>query len=334
MAFTPMDTGYKPEFALGAWVAGENAANQRALAQEELIKNYLANQRETSIQPLDKSIKETEAARAEMGRSSPMLDAYQRGYVGQADSQQVAGNVAKALEPFKVNAEKQALENEANKQGILFTIQDIDKKLSTGGSTDDQGLLVPFSPQQKVFMQKKRTELVDSLKSTPEFAQKKELSDDKLASALEIAQLKALHAQQIAEARKAQDKAENESQMLAWAHRTATNPNAPAELKTQAKAMIDSVAMRKLMGSAQGWATGLDVPQISGQPAAPTPVQKAQAAVGQSPAATAPQTFADSIRQDANPIASLVQKSGEKYEPNIYEYRVVDGKVQKRKKGN
>ena len=45
-----IETGYKPEFGLGAWFAGENAANTEAANEEELIKSFLANQRERQMQ--------------------------------------------------------------------------------------------------------------------------------------------------------------------------------------------------------------------------------------------------------------------------------------------
>lgn len=53
MALTNINTGYTPEFALGAMYAGENAATNRMGNQLEIIKNFLANQREQQMQPLD-----------------------------------------------------------------------------------------------------------------------------------------------------------------------------------------------------------------------------------------------------------------------------------------
>ena len=53
MALPTIDTGYKPEFGLGAVYQGFNAANAEQGAELELIKQFLANQREQSMQPLD-----------------------------------------------------------------------------------------------------------------------------------------------------------------------------------------------------------------------------------------------------------------------------------------
>ena len=53
MALPMIETGYKPEGALGGVFAGFNAANAEQGAELELIKQYLANQREVSSQPID-----------------------------------------------------------------------------------------------------------------------------------------------------------------------------------------------------------------------------------------------------------------------------------------
>ena len=86
-----IETGYKPEFGLGAVYQGFNAANADNSAELEIIKQFLANQREQQMQPLDVNIKQTESDRATVGRSPEMLDAYQRGYIGQNNSQDAAG---------------------------------------------------------------------------------------------------------------------------------------------------------------------------------------------------------------------------------------------------
>ena len=53
MALPMIETGYKPEFGLGAVYQGFNAANADMSAEEELVKQFLANQRERQMQPLD-----------------------------------------------------------------------------------------------------------------------------------------------------------------------------------------------------------------------------------------------------------------------------------------
>lgn len=59
MALPMIETGYKPEFALGALYQGINAANAEQSAQEEILKQYLANQREQRMMPLDIEAKQT-----------------------------------------------------------------------------------------------------------------------------------------------------------------------------------------------------------------------------------------------------------------------------------
>ena len=53
MALPMIETGYKPEFGLGAVYQGFNAANADNSAELEIIKQFLANQREQQMQPLD-----------------------------------------------------------------------------------------------------------------------------------------------------------------------------------------------------------------------------------------------------------------------------------------
>lgn len=68
-----IDTGYKPEFSLGALYQGMNAANADMSAQEELIRQFLANQRETAMHPLDVGIKQFEANKANVQNTPEML---------------------------------------------------------------------------------------------------------------------------------------------------------------------------------------------------------------------------------------------------------------------
>lgn len=96
MPISTVETGYKPQFALGAAYAGENAAYQEAGNQLELIKQYLANQREQQTQPLDLQVKQMEAARAQQAMSPEMLDAYSKGYIGQMQTQEAAGKTKMA----------------------------------------------------------------------------------------------------------------------------------------------------------------------------------------------------------------------------------------------
>ena len=107
-----INTGYTPEFGLGAFFAGQNAANTQAANEEELARLFLANQRELSMQPLDVQRKQLEvpgleydAALARAKRSDPnYIPKVLQGYIGQMDSQIAAGRGAMATEPSKTAA--------------------------------------------------------------------------------------------------------------------------------------------------------------------------------------------------------------------------------------
>ena len=58
-------TGYTPEFGLGAFFQGVNAANADAFNEEELLKQRLANQQSQVMNPLEARLKELSIAPAE-----------------------------------------------------------------------------------------------------------------------------------------------------------------------------------------------------------------------------------------------------------------------------
>jgi len=201
-----IETGYRPEGALGALYAGQNAANAQSMNDEELSKLFLANQiqqqqfqQNQQTNPLDitrmqnaNDISGYEAAYAKAKQASPdYIPMNILGQMGQMRSQDTASKIGEALMPTKIASEKGQQENEAAKQGVLWTMQDIDKKLAAGGDVDAAGNVVPMTPNQIGFMTNKRKELENQLKSTPEFAQKKEIADDKAASAASAAQIRA-----------------------------------------------------------------------------------------------------------------------------------------------
>ena len=45
MAFNPIETDYRPNFGLGAYYQGINAANAKQLTEEDILKAFLANQK-------------------------------------------------------------------------------------------------------------------------------------------------------------------------------------------------------------------------------------------------------------------------------------------------
>lgn len=201
-----IDTGYKPEFGLGAYFAGQNAANAEDLNREELIKNYIANQQAREnlnqsgqMNPLliaeqrnKNTIGDYDAALATEKNLSPtykkMLLA---GTEGQMQSQINAAEKGKALLPFQIAAEQAAAETEKNRQNVLWTMQNIDRQLADGGGTDASGNIVPFTPGQIGFMKQKRDELTKQLETTPEWKGKFDLQAEELASRERIAAMNA-----------------------------------------------------------------------------------------------------------------------------------------------
>ena len=146
-----IQTGYTPEFSLGAFFAGENAANTEAANEEELIKSFLANQRERQMQPidvekaqlgLDPARYESQLAQAK-SRDPKYIQEQLRGQIGQMQTQAAAGEKAKTLLPFSINAERGTLENTAEDNSLMQQFKQIDGLIRQGGDVDpSSGLLV------------------------------------------------------------------------------------------------------------------------------------------------------------------------------------------------
>lgn len=170
----PMATGWQPEWGLGAYVAGQNAAMQEAANQEEQIKNYLANERERTMQPLDTRVRESEAAIADAKKKDPE---YIKGLlgmtIGQGKSMQAGGDKAQALLPFQIAADRSKLQQEQTSNDLLKQVSDLDSLLSSNGYTNPEtGEVTPFTPQQRAWTEKKKQELVDLLGNDPKQAAK------------------------------------------------------------------------------------------------------------------------------------------------------------------
>jgi len=189
MAYQEISTGYKPEFTLGGLYHGFNAANAEDLSQEELLKQYLANQREQQMQPLDiekaqltnqgigfdMSGKQLAAEQADLQRTPAMLqgfiDSKQAGY----DEANRKNKVGQLLQPF---VEQQVPLEQGAKTAqldIAKQIADIDKVLA--GGADPYGNVA--APNQLPLWEKERAALVTRLGNTPELAGKTALENTK-----------------------------------------------------------------------------------------------------------------------------------------------------------
>lgn len=135
MALPMIETGYKPEFGLGAVYQGFNAAHADMSAEEELVKQFLANQREQQMQPLDINVRKTDSARADVQRTPAMLDALARGYIGQMNSQDAAGRKAMETAQSDIDLTNAGNRNKLTTEQFLARLNELKKtKIEGGGS--------------------------------------------------------------------------------------------------------------------------------------------------------------------------------------------------------
>ena len=110
-----IETGYKPEFALGALYQGQNAANAQSQNEEELIRMFLANQHSIQNDPIleDRNRADLVSARYGAKRDQAKMDDPQfipqllAGEKGQWQSTEASGAKAKALLPFEMALAKE-----------------------------------------------------------------------------------------------------------------------------------------------------------------------------------------------------------------------------------
>lgn len=101
MALPMIETGYKPEFGLGAVYQGFNAANADMSAEEELVKQFLANQREQQMQPLDMK-------KANLTNEGMVFDNMKKNLEG---NQALVQNTVPMLRKFRENKEAEYNKN-------------------------------------------------------------------------------------------------------------------------------------------------------------------------------------------------------------------------------
>ena len=141
-----VQTDYTPNWGLGAVYAGENAAMQEAANKEELIKNFLANQRERQMQPLDVDVRAQEAGLARAKMADPEFNKwYLEMTKGQGKTMGAAGDLAQATNPLRIQNEKQSLETAGLMGNLMKRLTEL--KQGAGG----QGGTIGFNmqPQQQ-----------------------------------------------------------------------------------------------------------------------------------------------------------------------------------------
>ena len=189
MAINNIETGYKPEFALGAMYAGENAATNRMGNQLDIIKQFLANQREQAMQPLDITkaqltnegmasenlIKAFQGAQAQSQNTPEMLKAFvdstRAGYNKNIRQDQVDA----LLQPDKLRAapfQGQTMVDNARAGADMSGNQ-----TSAVTGVDRSGNVL--SPMQRQTAQKAYESAVPIMGNTPEFWGKNEIENTK-----------------------------------------------------------------------------------------------------------------------------------------------------------
>lgn len=182
MALPMIETGYKPEGALGGVFAGFNAANAEQGAELELIKQYLANQKAQQMDPIDiaQAQQTLDAGKYKVGQE------YQQGMTdtirGQGMSNLAAGQTAAGLQPFRQKTEQLDLERQQGDLRNQSQIQMIDDALNDNEAK--------FQPGVREMLQQRRLGLVERFKNTPKFAGQRELVETKTDSNEFIAELK------------------------------------------------------------------------------------------------------------------------------------------------
>ena len=243
-----IDTGYKPEFSLGALYQGMNAANADMSAQEELVRQFLANQREASLQPIDVAQADQNLL-ASMYKSDPR---YQRGMVdmieGQGMSNLASGQTAKGLQQFTQNEKQAELEKSTLENNLL--------KMMFGGVTTQYD--PTKSDNERIAGAQQATALTGTLAEIdPKFQQQKTLIGLKGDEALEQ-----IDARQRAKDAAAEEKRSDPKykEQLAIAFRTVADPNATPQQKYEAEMFIHLDRQSRLASNPAAYTQKLDLP--------------------------------------------------------------------------
>jgi hypothetical protein len=138
------DTGYKPQFALGALYHADNASDAQFGNQLDFVKQLLSNYKQEQEIPLDLQVKSYEAALAKAKELSPTyIPKALEGYEGQMNSQIAAGN--KSMQTWESVANVENLKNET--EGRKLGLQNLLYKLKEGNVAKVAAGEVPQSGQ-------------------------------------------------------------------------------------------------------------------------------------------------------------------------------------------
>ena len=317
MGIENIATGYKPEFALGALYHGFNAGSADNASQLANLIQEQALQKSRIGDPLDliKQFYEAQLANAK-SQSPDYIPMQLSGQIGQMQTQEAAGKTAQALQPFKQKAEQAQLENAQAKDTLFGNMyrgmvkqhdQSLDpnvREAAAQGASILAGSLAENDPkyiQQKGLLGMKGEQNLD-------------LEEMRQAGRIRIASLKpdAIRG----------DKTAQEALVKELQRMRATGEISPAEYAAELTELQNAILAAKVQ---PGQELDPNNPALKGL-FKPKPAQQGYTA----PVANGTQ----SVTPVPASLQSQVEASGVAYEPSKYDYRVVEGKVQRKLKGN
>jgi hypothetical protein len=144
MAMQMMDTAYRPDGPLGALFSGMNSASAEEDQKQNLIREFLANQREIQAQPFDQMGKEYDGRLAQAKMNDPNYIPWTlKGQTGQMMSQDAAGRGKQATYENDVALANQTSQNAFANGEMEAKMNALRKIRSEGGSG------FTMSPQQQ-----------------------------------------------------------------------------------------------------------------------------------------------------------------------------------------
>lgn len=137
MAIQQMETGYKPEFGLGALYSGWNAGNTMRSNEEELLRQILANKQKEQEMPYDLAVKRLAGNEADTMNTPESIMQKIQGILGLAKQQQAQGQTAQEIQ--ESDSASKIAENQ-NKTGTNLLANMIRNKQLEQGSNIGFGM--------------------------------------------------------------------------------------------------------------------------------------------------------------------------------------------------
>ena len=137
MAIQQMETGYKPEFGLGALYSGWNAGNTMRSNEEELLRQILANKQKEQEMPYDLAVKRLAGNEADTMNTPESIMQKIQGILGLAKQQQAQGQTAQEIQ--ESDSASKIAENQ-NKTGTNLLANMIRNKQLKQGSNIGFGM--------------------------------------------------------------------------------------------------------------------------------------------------------------------------------------------------